>query len=77
MASTERIIAAFGGREGLVTLTGARLRTVEQWSRIGIPHKHFDRLVKAARRRGIPGITHEALYAAKAATMARACRRAA
>ncbi len=77
MASTERIIAAFGGREGLVTLTGARLRTVEQWSRIGIPHKHFDLLVRAAKRRRIQGITHEALYAAKAATVARTCRRAA
>ena len=77
MASTERIIAAFGGRDALVTLTGARVRTVEQWVRIGIPHKHFDLLVKTAKRRGIPGITHQALYAAKAATMGRGCGKAA
>ena len=77
MASTERIIAAMGGREALAELTGARVRTVEQWGRIGIPHKHFDLLVKVAKRRGISGVTHQALYAAKAATLGRCCGRAA
>jgi predicted RNA polymerase sigma factor len=68
MRTTAQIIAAFGGRDAVATLTGARVRTVEQWLRIGVPHKHFELLVTHARARGIKGISYETLYAAKAAT---------
>ena len=71
MRTTREIIAAFGGLEAVAKLTDARPRTVEQWSRIGVPFKHWPLLVARAKRRGIPGITFEALYAAKAATLRR------
>jgi hypothetical protein len=71
MRTTAQIIAAFGGRDAVARLTGARPRTVEQWLRIGIPHKHFGLLVDTARSRALRGLTHEVLYAAKAATLRR------
>ena len=69
MRTTAQIIAALGGRDAVAELTGARPRTVEQWLRIGVPHKYFGLLVETARRRGLRGLTHEALYAAKAQTV--------
>jgi hypothetical protein len=69
MRTTAQIIHAFGGRDAVAQLTGARPRTVEQWGRIGVPHKHFQLLVDTARRRGMRGITFETLYAAKTATL--------
>ena len=74
MRTTREIIDAFGGLEAVAKLTEARVRTVEQWTRIGVPHKHFGMLVARAKRRGIPGITFETLYAAKAATLRRVAR---
>jgi predicted RNA polymerase sigma factor len=69
MRTTAQIIAALGGRDVVAELTGARPRTVEQWLRIGVPHKHFGLLVTQARAKGIRGVNHEALYAAKAETI--------
>lgn len=69
MRSTAQIIDALGGRDAVAALTGARPRTVEQWLRIGVPHKHFGLLVNQARVHGLHGITHEVLYAAKQATL--------
>ena len=69
MRSTAQIISALGGRDGVAALTGAKPRTVEQWLRIGVPHKHFGLFVETARTRGFRGISHEALYAAKAQTV--------
>ena len=74
MRTTREIIDAFGGLEAVAKLTDARPRTVEQWTRIGVPHKHFALFVARAKRRGIPGITFETLYAAKAASMRRLAR---
>jgi len=71
MKTTREIIAAFGGLEAVAKLTDTRPRTVEQWSRIGVPFKHFGLFVSRAKRRGISGITFEALYAAKAASLRR------
>jgi len=71
MRTTAQIIAVFGGRDAMAELTGTRPRTVEQWLRIGVPHKHFGLLVDTARRHGIRGVSFEALYAAKAATLRR------
>jgi predicted RNA polymerase sigma factor len=68
MRTTAQIIAAFGGRAAVAALTEARVRTVEQWLRIGVPHKYFELLVTHARARGLRGISYETLYAAKAAT---------
>jgi predicted RNA polymerase sigma factor len=69
MRTTAQIIDAFGGREAVAELVGAKPRTVEMWKRIGVPHKHFALLVAIARRRGMRGVTFETLYAAKAATL--------
>lgn len=69
MRSTAQVIDAFGGRDAMAELTGARPRTVEQWLRNGIPHKHFALLVCYARAHAIRGVTYETLYAAKAATV--------
>lgn len=69
MRSTAQIIEALGGRNAVAELTGARPRTVEQWLRIGVPHKHFALLVCYARTHAIRGVTYETLYAAKAATV--------
>jgi hypothetical protein len=69
MRTTAQIIAALGGRDVVAELTGSRPRTVEQWLRIGVPHKHFGLLVSEARAKGIRGVSHEALYAAKAETI--------
>ena len=71
MRTTAQIIQAFGGRDAMAELTGTRPRTVEAWSRIGVPHKHFGLLVDTARRRGLRGLTFETLYAAKAASLRR------
>ena len=69
MRTTAQIIAALGGRDAVAELTGARPRTVEQWLRIGVPHKYFGLLVSQARTRGIRGLTHEVLYSAKEETV--------
>lgn len=69
MRSTAQIIEALGGRDAVAELTGTRPRTVEQWHRIGVPHKHFALLVCYARTHGLRGITYESLYAAKSATV--------
>jgi predicted RNA polymerase sigma factor len=69
MRTTAQIIEAFGGREAVAELVGAKPRTVEMWKRIGVPHKHFALLVATARRRAMRGVTFETLYAAKAATL--------
>jgi hypothetical protein len=71
MRTTAQIIAAFGGRDAVAELTGTRPRTVEAWTRIGVPHKHFALLVETARRHGIRGLSFETLYAAKAASLRR------
>lgn len=71
MRSTAQIIDALGGRDAVAELTGARPRTVEQWGRIGIPHKHFGLLVEVAIARGIKGLSYRALYAAKNETLGR------
>jgi hypothetical protein len=77
MRTTAQIIDALGGRDAVADLTGARPRTVEQWTRIGIPHKHFGLLVEAAQSREIKGISYKTLYAAKAETLGRTNRCAA
>lgn len=77
MRTTAQIIDALGGRDAVAELTGARPRTVEQWTRIGVPHKHFGLLVDAAVARGVRGISHRALYAAKNETLGRLSRCAA
>lgn len=71
MRTTADILAALGGREAVAALTGTRLRTVEQWNRNGVPHKHFDLLVEAAKARGIRWLSYRTLYEAKAASRSR------
>jgi hypothetical protein len=69
MLTTERIIAAFGGREELAALIGAKPHAISEWVRIGIPFKHFHTLVDEAKARGIKGISYRALHSAKRATL--------
>ena len=69
--TTEQIIARMGGFEALARLTGTNWHATYQWGRIGIPYKHFPRLVAEAKRRGVRGITLERLCNAQAASMGR------
>lgn len=62
------IIAAFGGRQATALLTGAAPAAVTQWRRIGIPSRYWHVLVEEAQRRGIDGITFDALAASKPAS---------
>jgi hypothetical protein len=59
------IIAAMGGKHDLAALTGAKPNAVTQWRRIGIPSRYWHVLVEEAARRGIEGITFDALAASK------------
>ena len=73
MKSTEDVLTAFGGKDQVAALTGAKPRAVEQWVRIGVPYRYFGLLVKEAHQRGIPGITHATLHTAKDAALGRPC----
>lgn len=59
------IIEALGGRKAVCGITGATLGAVKQWDRIGVPAKYWPDLVQHAARSAIPGITFDALRAAR------------
>jgi hypothetical protein len=68
--STEDILDAFGGKDAVASLTGAKPRAVEQWVRIGVPYRFWVVLESEAERRGIAGITLKTLANAKKAAVA-------
>lgn len=65
-----QIIAAFGGRQAMADLTGAKPDAVTQWRYIGIPAKYWPRLVDAAVAKKVAGITFAVLEATKPAKVA-------
>lgn len=59
--STDDLIAAFGGREAVEAITGARRNAINNWRTTGIPFRHWPPLIRAASERGIEGVTFESL----------------
>jgi hypothetical protein len=59
--TTDELFDAFGGREVVMAITGAARNAANNWRHDGIPFKHWPALILAAERRGIDGITFDAL----------------
>jgi hypothetical protein len=59
--TTDELIKAFGGKEGVMSATGQARNTVNHWVYVGIPWRHWPALKTAATKRRIRGITDEAL----------------
>ncbi len=77
------VTALFGGTTKTAEVIGCSRRSVVHWHHIGIPLKHWPKLVAAAQARGIAGISFDTLgeihdgapkrIAAKARKAAKAC----
>jgi glycerate kinase len=63
--TTDEMIAAFGGRDVVMEITGAARNAVNNWRHDGVPYKHHKALIEAAERRGIAGITLCSLHATR------------
>lgn len=59
--TTDELITAFGGREAVAQITGAKPNAITQWRLAGVPYRHWPSLIEAASSRGINGVTFEAL----------------
>ena len=71
MRSTAQIIDALGGRDAVAELTGARRPDGRAVGPDRHPAQALRPAVDAAATRGIKGISHKALYAAKNETLGR------
>jgi hypothetical protein len=63
--AVDNIFDLFGGRDGIVAVTGAAKNAVNNWRYSGIPFKFQGKLLKAAEAQGITGITLDALSDAR------------
>jgi hypothetical protein len=63
--AVDDIFDLFGGRDGIVSVTGAAKNAVNNWRHSGIPYKYQHVLIRAAEGRGIAGVTGDTLHAAR------------
>jgi hypothetical protein len=63
--TTDDIINLFGGRGAISAITGAKGNAITQWKQAGVPAKFWHVLVGEAGKRGIDGVTFEALAATR------------
>jgi len=61
----DELLAAFGGIEGLMAVTGARRNAVNHWRSTGVPYRHWPAIRAAARLWRIKGVDDEALMATR------------
>lgn len=59
--TTDDIIAAFGGRDAVMEITGKGRNHLNNWRHDGVPFRHWQALIEAAEERSIPGITMKSL----------------
>lgn len=63
--TTDEIFEAFGGRDAVMAITGAARNAANNWRRDGIPFKHWPALILTAEKRGLNGITFDALQSTR------------
>jgi hypothetical protein len=56
--TTEKMFAAFGGREVIMSITGAKRSAINNWSYAGVPYKHWPALLTAAEKRGLSHVVN-------------------
>jgi len=62
---TSAIIDRLGGTGKTAEICGLSRGTVSIWRQSGIPPRHWERIVGNAVHRSIPGVTYDALEAAR------------
>ena len=65
--TTDDLFAAFGGREAIEAITGARRNAINNWRTTGVPFRHWPALIRAAAERGVEGITFDTLASTRGA----------
>jgi hypothetical protein len=68
--TTDELLQAFGGRDAVMEITGAARNAVNNWRHDGVPFKYWPTLIEQAERRGIDGITFDALRGTREKTAA-------
>ncbi len=63
--TTDDMIAAFGGRDVVMEITGAARNAVNNWRHDGVPYKHHKALIEAAASLGVVGINLCSLHATR------------
>ena len=61
---TSDIIALMGGTKRMAAVCAVPAAAVSLWKRTGIPPKHWQGIVKAAKKAEISAITFDAIHAA-------------
>ena len=56
--TTEKMFQAFGGREVIMSITGAKRSAINNWSYAGVPYKHWPALLTAAEKRGLSHVVN-------------------
>lgn len=59
------IIHAFGGRQVVAEIVGAKPTAVGMWRKNGVPSKYWPTLVNAAKLRRVRGVTFDVLQGSK------------
>lgn len=63
--TTDDLIQAFGGREAVALVTGAKPNAITQWRYTGVPHRHWPALIEAANERHVSGVDFSSLQSTR------------